>query len=207
MKKFIGALVLSLTLSINSFAQEFNTGKDYYATPVKTESTLYLGFGTGINNYLGLLGPSLEFKLAPKFTVFGGLGLGSWGNKVSAGIRYYGNYPGNWAFGLGVSHSGGLEKIEFNMLEQYVVGQSGNALIPFKLKSANTLNLSANRYWIMGKARKNRFNIELGYAVPFAENQYEIKNGYSLTREGIYFMNIMQPGGLNLGLGFSFAIN
>lgn len=184
-------------------------GKDYYAAPQKTESTLFLGFGTGINNYLGMIGPSLEYRIAPKITVFGGAGLGTWGSKVSAGIRYYGNFPGNWAIGLGVSHSSGLERVEISLPEQYLVGHTGNEeiLVPFKLKSANTLNLSANRYWIIGKARKNRFNIEFGYAVPFAENQYEVKNGYELNRNGIYFMNIMQPGGLNLGLGFSFALN
>jgi hypothetical protein len=207
MKKITGTLIFLLVLSYTSFAQEMSLGKDYYAAPERTGSTLFLGFGTGINNYLGIIGPSLEFQIAPKFTIFGGAGWGSWGNKVSAGIRYYGNFPGNWAVGLGISHSGGLEKIEFNMLPEYVVGQSENVLVPFKLKGANTLNLSANRYWLMGKARKSRFNIEFGYAVPLAENQYEVKDGYQLTSDGRYFMNIMQPGGINIGAGFSFGLN
>lgn len=206
MKKAFFLFLVATGISVKATAQ--NYAQPVYNEELANASSFYLGFGGGINNFLGLIGPSVEYRLAENITVFGGAGMGSWGNKVSFGARYYANYPGRWAFGLGYSVSSGLDDIEFDLPAEYVQNQNSNVKVPFKLKSASTVNLSATRFWTIGKARKNRFNVELGYAVPVAENRYVIKNSnYELMPAGRYFMNIMQPGGVNLGLGFSFAMN
>ncbi|KAA9346077.1 hypothetical protein F0P94_03065 [Adhaeribacter soli] len=211
MKKVFSLLLLMAVISARATAQDY-ANPDYvksdYRNNLQPASTFYLGFGGGINHYLGLIGPSVEFQLAEKITVFGGAGLGSWGSKLSFGARYYANYPGKWAFGLGYSVSSGLDHIEFDMPEGYVQNHSSTVKVPFKLKSASTVNLSALRFWTLGKARKNRFNVELGYAVSVAEDRYVIKDSnYELMPAGRYFMNVLQPGGVTLGLGFSFGMN
>lgn len=206
MKKIYLSVLVLFTISFNAFSQEFASGP-YYKNESQAASKFFLGFGSGINNYLGLIGPSAECQVASKFTLFGGAGLGSWGNKVSFGGRFYKNYPSNWAFGVGMSHSSGLEKLEVSMPSQYIVGASSNVTVPVKLKSANTLNISATRYWLMGSRRRNRFNLEIGYAAMVAAKQFELLDKrYQLTGQGIDFMNTLQPGGLNLGLGFSFGL-
>jgi hypothetical protein len=201
MKKLFSVLLVCFAFSFQSFSQEYAAVK----LPEPT-SKLYFGIGTGLNNYLGLAGVTLEYRVADPITMYGAVGLGSWGSKISVGGRYYGNYPSKWAFGLGYSQASGIENLEMDLPADYVVGYSSTVKVPFKLKSAGTLNFSAMRYWMLGANSKNRFNIELGYAVPVATDPYEINGAYKLTAYGKAFMNTMQPGGLILGLGLSFGL-
>ena len=206
MKKFYLSILVVFCASFSAFSQEF-ASPSYYKPETEPTSKIYLGLGGGINNYLGLLGPSAEIQVAPKFTLFGGAGLGSWGNKVSFGGRFYNKYPSNWAFGLGISHSGGMDKTDLNLPAEYVVGASSSVTVPVKLKSANTLNISATRFWLIGTRRKNRLNVEIGYAAMLAAKQFVVLDSrYQLTGQGIGFMNTLQPGGLNLGVGLSFGL-
>lgn len=206
MKKLIIAAFVSLGLATSASAQTEYAFKEYNQKYEIPASKFYLGVGTGLNNYLGLIGPSAEYRLSDKITVFGGAGLGSWGWKTSAGLKYYGNFPEGWSFNLGISHATGLDNIEIELPSECVQFASDKTKVPFDLKGANTLNLSAMKYWPLGTFSKTRFNIELGYAIPLGENQYEVKSTDVLTSKGKYFMNILQPGGLILGLGFSFGL-
>ena len=203
-KYFILALILC-SCAFKGMAQDY-VKLNYEVKPAFPN--FFLGFGGGVNNYLGLIGVSGEYHLASKFSAFGGLGLGSWGNKASVGLRYYSDYPQRWALGAGLSFSGGVNELKLTMPEGTVVGKTGDTDVLFNLKSAATLNLSANRFWFLNSKKTNRFNVELGYAVPLGNRRFEVlNNGYQLTRDGLYFMDIMQPGGFNLGIGFSFGLN
>jgi hypothetical protein len=166
---------------------------------------LYLGIGTGINYPTGVLGVSLELQIINNLTAYGALGLGSWGGKVGAGIRYYTNYPQGWAFGLGYSYSSGLNNLEVQLEGQHVNGgTNGTSPVTFKLLPVSTINISGVKQWLIGKQKKNRIGLELGYAIPTAQDRYDTRE--SLTPEGKDFMNLLQPGGLMLGTSFSFGL-
>ena|SRR5688572_4966927 len=205
MKRIFILAAILFGCTFKSMAQDY-VKLNYEVKP--NYSKFYLGFGGGLNNYLGVAGISGEYRMAPKITVFGGLGLGSWGNKASVGLRYYSDYPQRWALGAGLSFSGGLEDLKLEMPEGTIVGKNGDTEVLFNLKSAATFNLSANRYWFINTKKTNRFNLELGYAIPLGNRRFEVvDNAYQLTRDGLYFMDIMQPGGINLGIGLSFGLN
>ena len=100
MKKTLLLLFLCAMFSFKAFSQ------DYVKTiSAPNASKTYLGFGSGINNYVGMLGPTIEHQVSKSFTLAAGLGLGSWGYKLSGGIRYYANFPDRWGFGLGFTQA------------------------------------------------------------------------------------------------------
>ncbi len=205
MKKIFFLAALLLGFSSGTMAQDY--AKLNYEYQEKS-STFYLGFGGGINNYLGLIGPSVEYQFAQNFTGFGGLGLGSWGNKASIGVRYYSNFPKGWAFGAGLSFSGGQDDVIYKMPENTLVGVSGEADVAFNLNPTSTFNLTATRFWQLGSSGKNRFNIELGYAFALKTRPFTVVDSrIQLNRNGFTYMDILQPGGVILGLGFSFGLN
>ena len=199
MKKTILIIVL-VGLQLGLHAQTTTAETNSITEPRK----FYLGFSTGINQGTGLIGPTVELQMIRNLTVFGGAGLGSWGSKVTGGLKYYINYPGNWAFGIGYSHATGVNDVTVNLADGFIEGQSGQQKTKFKLLPCNTVNISATKYWLLGKQQKNRMHLEFGYAIPTSDNRYE--TAVTLTDKGQNFMKILQPGGLILGVGFSFGL-
>jgi hypothetical protein len=190
MKLTLSLVVSCLTL-LSSYAQD-------------GPRRVYLGVSTGLDNITGIVGPTLEFQFVPNLSVYGAAGLGSWGGKTSIGLRYYMNYPDGFAFNLGLSHATGLSEVSFDLQEEFVSGQSGNQMTRFKLLSANTVNVSALKHWLIGSRKRNRFYIEFGWAFPTEYDRY--KTDAALTVQGRQFMQILQPGGLILGVGFNFGL-
>jgi hypothetical protein len=166
---------------------------------------VYLGIGTGVNYPAGLIGISLELQLTTDLTAYGALGMGSWGGKVGAGLRYYVDYPKSWAFGLGYSYATGIDDVDLTLENSYVYsgGSTGTTAVNFKLLPVSTINISVLKQWMIGKQKRNRIGLELGYAIPTATDRYQVAE--SLTSKGKNFMNLMQPGGLLLGTTLSFG--
>lgn len=207
MKHTIRRPFLFVVFFLISFSCAFAQVDQFNSRPVKEKpqtKRVYLGFASGIDNYTGLIGPSLEVNIINGLTVYGGAGLGSWGYKASGGVKYYLKYPFKWAFNLGFSHATGIKDYTFEIETESPQGSVGITEVTMDWHPSNTLNISGLYHIRLGK--KNRFNVELGYALPLTENFYTIKKGYELSDTGEANMQLLQPGGLIIGVGFTFGL-
>ncbi|MBW8331295.1 MAG: hypothetical protein K0M40_04670 [Prolixibacteraceae bacterium] len=161
---------------------------------------VYLGVGTGFDNFTGFMGVSGTLKMYERFSVRGGFGVSGWGLKSSIGIKYDQTETGRWSYCLGYSHSPGLEGIELEM----ELESGGTQEITVDYLSAGTINLAIDRNWRIGKT--GIFYLEFGYAVPLQSNRWRVTDGSTITSTTDMALNILQPGGLILGAGFAFKV-
>lgn len=160
----------------------------------------------GINSNTGLIGMQFEQKLNDPFRIYAGAGLGTWGYKLSAGMRYYLGGAIGSAFGFGIAHATGLKDVtgKLDVIENY---QTVSKEITYDLKPINLLHLSWLRYWTMGK--RNRFNIELGYSLPLfssPESNYSMPANVNLSKASEQALAFIQPGGITISVGFNFGL-
>jgi hypothetical protein len=218
------ALLILFGVQVISFAQDQsnpastatpdqNTGQYQYYTkeqPKKIRSRLYLGIGSGINNYVGIIGPNAEFRLSKKvgISAIAGVGLGSWGYKVSTGFRFYFKYPLKFAFNIGYSYATGLPELS-TQLDYYDL--NGKLVtknnVRIALNGVHLINFSFLYFFRMGD--NNRFSIEAGYSVGLksGNNFTVLDNGVrQLTKESIKVLNFIEPGGVILGINFYFGV-
>jgi hypothetical protein len=161
---------------------------------------VYVGFGTGFDNFTGLMGVSGTLKFHEKFSVRGGTGISGWGFKNSIGLKYDTKETGGWSYCLGYSYSPGFKGIKMDA-EQ---ASGGTREITVDYLSASTINLAVDRNWKIGKA--NIFYIEFGYAVPLQSNRWRTNDGSALSSLNEGTLKLLQPGGLILGAGFAFRV-
>ena len=161
---------------------------------------VYLGVGTGFDNFTGFMGLSGTLKMYEKFAVRGGFGVSGWGLKSSIGIKYDHSETGKWSYCLGYSNSPGAEGIKLDM----PLESGGTQEITVDYLSAGTINLAIDRNWRIGKT--GIFYFEFGYAVPLQSNRWRVTDGSSITSTTEMALNILQPGGLILGAGFAFKV-
>lgn len=194
MKKHLTLAVLAITSFFFSARAQDN---------FKLRQT-FLGLGTGINNNCGLLGIGLEQFVTEKISLFGAAGVGSWGGKVTGGARFYLEGKTGSAFGVSYSAATGGKDAEVE-IEAMVNNTKQKVKEKFDFKQVSVINLTWLKYWQVGD--KSRFNLELGYSINLSgENNYTSKTGLQLTDQSKAVMNFLQPGGLVIGLGFSFGI-
>lgn len=160
----------------------------------------YLGVGTGINSYTGLLGLSGNLRIYDKFFIQAGLGIGSWGTKMSIGLRYDMSYQKGWSYGIGFSSCSGLKDFKTNLELQSGVKKD----VTMDCLRANTLNLKATHNWKLGK--NNTFYLEFGYAIPLQSSPWRIKDGSIISSTSKSVMDMIAPGGLLIGIGFTFGL-
>jgi hypothetical protein len=160
----------------------------------------YLGFGTGINSYTGMLGLSYNFRIHNKLFVQGGLGLGGWGTKVTIGLRYDMAYQKGWSYGVGFSSCSGAKDFKENLELQSGAKQD----VTLDYLRANTLNLKATYNWKLGK--NSNFYLDFGYAIPLQSSPWRIKDGSVLSSTSKSVLDLVSPGGLLFGLGFAFGL-
>ena len=202
MKK-LAIIFVVLLLPISSFAQ-YQSPDQVEKAPAKqaTSYPLYIGFGSGINHYTGLIGLSAEGRIGGNFAILGDLGIGSF-FKASAGLRYYQHYSNGLFYGLGVSFSPGADSINVKLETTRTTGSSEK--VALKFHNMETLNLSLGYAWKLGK--RARFDLEVGYAVLLTKNPYEVLTpGVELSNTSKLAMNWTVPGGFLLGIGFSFGL-
>lgn len=162
----------------------------------------YLGLSSGINNFNGMIGVNGEIKIIRNLTIAGGAGLGSWGYKFAGAIRYYIHYPKGFNFGLGYSTATGLQGFE---TELETSRPGGNQMVELNLNRANNLNFTASYQWRLGK--RFRLGLELGYAFPLQDKAWElVTDDVVLSDTSEQVMEILTPGGLILGFGFSIGL-
>ncbi|HYG38461.1 MAG TPA: hypothetical protein VD908_07585 [Cytophagales bacterium] len=207
MKKFLGQSALLVLFSFIAPQYVFAQEDLFNSRPVKEKpqvKKVYIGIATGIDNYTGLIGPSVEVNIIQGLTAYGGAGIGTWGYKASGGVKYYLKYPFKWAFNVGFSHATGIKDYTLEIETQSGTGAPVVNEITMDWKPSNTLNISAMYHFRLGK--KNRFSLELGYAFPITDNFYKVTDGTILTEEEETFIRILQPGGIIIGAAFSFGL-
>jgi len=171
------------------------------STPNFPTQRTYIGIGTGIN-YVGLIGVSAEQNLKNRISLIGTAGLGTWGYKFSAGARFYKSYPFGKGIGVSYAVATGLSKLKLNLetssgTKQYVNMQ----LSPIQL-----INLTYFNCWKLGNGG-SRFGLELGYSIQLSsgDNFKIIDSGVTLSNTSLKVLRFIQPGGLIIGMNFTFG--
>ena len=196
-------LILLLLVSKLSYGQ-------YYNPQFKEEERkkIYLGPATGFNYINGLLGGQFEYNFTDQVSAFGGVGIGSWGYKLGFGFKYYPQqFPFKSAIGLYYAIATGLPRLELNQ-DSLVNGQKVSSVtVPVSLQPVHLINFTYSYYWKLGK--HNRFHLEAGYSIA-------VNRGYNFTAldpknkpngNTIRILNFLEPGGILLGIGFTFALD
>lgn len=162
--------------------------------------TVYLGVGTGISNFTGLLGVSCTINATDQVAIRGAAGIGGWGYKYSFGINYHKNYLRGWNYGLSYSHYTGMRGMQMDM----EVNSGNTQEVTIDYQPTGTLNLTMAYSWKLG--RKNSFYLEYGYAIAMENKPWEVTSGEIFSSKSQQVMNLVRPGGLMLGVGFTFGL-
>lgn len=166
----------------------------------------YLGFGTGINNYTGIIGINGELTATNNIGIFGTLGLGSWGGKMGIGARYYFNDArGGSAVSVGISNAGGLEDFVSEQEVITPIGGTATEEVTMDLNSIPCLNIA---YVFAKNLRdKNKILFSVGYSSRLKTNDtYIVTSGHTLSETSLSVMNVLRPGGILLGIDFMFGV-
>lgn len=163
---------------------------------------VYIGLSTGINNQTGLLGVNFDFPATEYLSIGTGVGLSSWGYKTYLEGRFYFKSDCNrgWAIGTGATYNTGLE--DFTTPMSTTVGEQD---VTLDLNPTANVFVAGYRFFNLGK-RGHRFYLQLGYSVNLSNNDYTILSNHTLDDVGRTTMRLLTPGGIILGLGFSFGI-
>jgi hypothetical protein len=188
-----------LILGIILLSLELNAQSDQYFEQ-EERPKFYLGIGTGFNTYTGLAGVSGNYLVDDKLFVQAGLGLSMWGYKTSLGLRYDRSYRNGFTFGLNLVHSTGLDDIDLEL----ETSSGASREVNMRLERTNSINLKSGYNWWISE--KNTFNITLGYAFALKNQPWTVKDGSSLSVTSHQVLDILAPGGIILGFGFSFGL-
>lgn len=195
---YIGLLMI-LALPVFSQAYDYPTRE---TGPHESVPGGYLGLSSGINNFNGLLGINGELQIVKNLTIAGGAGIGGWGYKFAAAARYYIHYPKGFYFGIGYSTATGLKGFQ---TELETTRPGGNHMVELNLNRANNLNFNASYQWRLGK--RFRLGLDLGYSFPLQDKAWElVDNDVVLTETSEQVLEILTPGGIIIGFGFSIGI-
>jgi hypothetical protein len=192
MRKQVFSLI-AFVLFLNGYAQIESSHREEW------RPDFYIGFQSGLESFTGLIGITGDLRLYNNFYFHIGAGIGSWGGKLSAGIRNEKSAGKGVGYGIYISRAGGLSDFT-TQLET----TTGTKDVKLDLLEGYTINPTVSYKWVTGKG--HRFFLEGGYAVPLQDNPWKIKDGSTLTDTSKRVLKILSPGGLSLGLGFQFAL-
>ena len=183
--------------NLNPFLESENKNAEPFQAP-----SAYIGFSTGINNMIGVLGPQLDIVLNKNLTLGAGIGLSTWGTKWALNMKFY---PKGWyQFYVkgGYSKNSGL--VDFETELELASGRTEKVLMD--LEPMGNVFFAAGYAWKIGK--RHKFFVEAGYAVPIETDDYYELHDDSLELSGTSetVMQMLQPGGLVISLGLSFAM-
>jgi hypothetical protein len=199
-------LIISLCFTGLAYSQDYVKKKDTAATGPDPNSIpkAYLGFGTGLNNYVGLLGFGADVRLHNTLFLRVGTGIGTWGYKITGALRYALQYGKGWALELGYSYCTGLKHFMIN-LQVDSAGYTPTQQVSIYLMPVSTINFIVSHYWVFHK--KNNFYINMGYSVPLQQDPFVLNtSGVELTSTSARVIKRTSPGGLSLSLGLMFGI-
>lgn len=167
----------------------------------KTCPGAYLGFSTGLNNSVGIMGPQIEVALPANIGIGAGIGLSTWGWKTALDVKYYfAPCHRGWAVGAGITHNSGLDQFKSNMPTTV-----GDRDVILSLKPMTNVMICGYYYFRLGK-NGSRFYLQGGYSIPLAPVDYTPDHNYTLTQESDDAIKTISPGGVIIGVGLSFAL-
>ncbi len=185
------------SLLVITFSFAFSQYNPSVQIPEEVEtSTFYLDLSSGINNHTGIIGIGAMIPIDEKFSLRAGAGLGSWGTKLSGGIKYGSRTESGFGFGLGYSHCPGLDDMDL----EYNNGGASVREFNVDYLQVGTINFTLNYNFVL--KNEKIFFLETGYAVPTGgSNFYRVNDGGPLSEEEKVLMEVLRPGGLILALG------
>ena len=200
MKKGI-IMVLMSTVFVASYGQSSDKtkkGSNTHAAREKRRTEVkgkcpvgYISLSTGFNNSVGLLGLVGDIPVSKAVSVEAGLGLSSWGTKLTLGGKYYLRpCHRGWAFGAGVTHNTGLANFH-NKME---TNNSSSDDVWLNLNPVSNLYFAAYHYVNLG-ARNNRFYTMIGYSMSLTANPWDQIDGYPISANSRYTPRERRPGG------------
>ena len=195
-------IFLILTFSL-SFAGAFAQLQDNSYSAGIDNPRVFIGFSTGIDNMIGLLGPQIDFFVVEKLSLGAGVSISSWGYKYAFNAQFFPKQFYKYYFKAGYSRNSGLDGFETELeLEN---GQTEK--VKMDLKPVSNVLLTAGHGWKLGK--RNRIYLELGYAIPINADKYYVlyDPAIDLSKNSESVLKILRPGGLVIAAGFNFAID
>lgn len=139
----------------------------FLKTEVKSPQ-VFLGFRTGLNNMVGILGPQVEIVVVDKLIVGGGVGVSTWGTKWAVNVQFYPNGWRKFYLKTGYSKNSGLEDFETEL----ELSNGNTDMVMMDLNPVGNLFFTAGYAWKMGK--RNKFYLEGGYALPLVSEDYYV---------------------------------
>jgi len=163
---------------------------------------LYLDLGTGINANTSLLGGGVDYHITQDISLNGGIGLlSTWGTKFYFGGKgYLKPCHKGWAFGAGVTYNTGASS--FTTKVETLQGQE---LVELELLPQVNVYAAAYKYWGLGRGRKSRFYLMMGISKAVTQKKFNQISGSPITATSASVIRFIAPGGIILGLGFSFG--
>lgn len=199
MKKLFLSLLAGLFISAASSQTMINP----FLHPEPEPATAFIGFSTGIDNMVGILGPQLDIVVVKNLMLGCGVGLSSWGYKYAANVQFYPRSLYSFYFKTGYSQNSGL--VDFETELELMSGKEEQ--VRMDLKPVGNIFFTAGKAWKIGK--RNRIYLEVGYALPLVtDNYYSLyDNTIELSKTSAQVLQMMRPGGLVIAAGLNFAIS
>lgn len=163
--------------------------------------SVYLGLGFEVNNYGFGLG--LEVPVSGQFSITGNAGIGGWGSKIGGTINYYfTDVTGESELSLGYSRASGMKDFS---TEMYVEPNDTKQTVKLDLNVIQTINIMYTYNLRIGRSCKAGFTG--GYAISLTNTPYILKTqGVTLSSSSEQVLQMMQPGGLIIGIRFMFGL-
>lgn len=202
MKKYLTSGLLLLIVLSSSAQKSYRSSDGSQRNMGGNGARLNIDVGTGINANTGLLGGGLDYHFTQKFSMNAGLGLiSTWGNKFYLGGKAY-TRPGHegWAFGGGLTYSTGLS--EFVTEQETIYGTTEK--VTLNLLPQTCVFVSTYKYWKMGQ-RNNRFFLQLGWSRSLNAQKFRQTGGVPVSSNSAAVTRFISPGGIVIGIGFSFG--
>lgn len=175
-----------------------------YANPYNTPSRcpkVYIGTSTGLNNHSGLLGFNIDVPVTEQFSLGTGAGISSWGYKgYFEGRFYFRECNRGWAIGTGATINTGLSSINLDLPTTV-----GDQSVTLELQPVPNIFFCGYHFFNLGRGG-HRFYLQAGWSQRLIEDPYVVKSNHTLNSDGELVMQLLSPGGIIFGFGFSFGI-
>lgn len=167
-------------------------------------SWVYIDLSTGINNNGGLLGGGVDVHVADDISLIGGVGLmTTWGYKAYTGVKcYLKPCHMGWAFGGGLTYNTGIPAYTQPMDTQNGTKED----VTLDLLPQANVYAAAYKHWRLGR-NNNRIYLQLGVTRSLMNTKFRQTAGPAITATEANIMKALSPGGIIIGLGFSFGAN
>lgn len=201
--KTLALLICALGLGLGSLAQNIPTAGTSQEDAILCKR-YYITLGSGLNSNFGIIGVGADIGITEKIQLAGGVGIGTWGIKSGAEVRYF--YSGcqqkGSALSLGIQHASGLPEFESDL--EVASGQTKT--VKMKLKPQN--NVQVSWYHAFRTSERTRFFIQAGYSFALTSGSaYEVLSNERLSDTSETAVELLIPGGVLIAMGLGISLD